>query len=110
MAYGRSVFSLGLIAAAALALSLASASPALAQDPTSPPPNLLPPPHPPPTPPLAEIPKIPKMGEIPTSPRAALPRQKSFNRQVQECIEEGAAAGLGPNERAAYSRSCVNSR
>jgi hypothetical protein len=110
MKYGRSKFWLGVAAAALLILSLAGAPPALAQDPTSPPPNILPPPPPPIPPPRIEVPRIPKMDEIPTSPRAALPRQKSFDRRVQECIAEGAAAGLNPNERAAYSRACVNSR
>jgi hypothetical protein len=92
-----------------IAIGLSGGATALAQDPTAPPPNILPPPPPPPPPPRIEVPRIPKMDEIPTSPRAAVPRQKSFNRRVQECIEEGAAAGLGPNERAAYSRSCANS-
>jgi hypothetical protein len=110
MAFGRSKFSLCVAAATLLVLSLASMPQALAQDPTSPPPNILPPPPPPIPPPRIEVPRIPKMDEIPTSPRAALPRQKSFDRRVQECIAEGAAAGLNPNERAAYSRACVNSR
>ena len=110
MAFGRSQFSLAVAAAALLILSLASVPPAMAQDPTSPPPNLLPPPPPPPPPPRIEVPRIPKMDEIPTSPRAALPRQKSFDRRIQDCIAEGAAAGLNPNERAAYSRACANSR
>jgi hypothetical protein len=99
----------------ALALSiavLALVAPAHAQDPfvLSPQPNLLPPPPPPPPPPRIEVPKIPQMDEVPRSPRAALPRRKSFNNRIQSCIEEGAAMGLGPNERAAYSRSCANSR
>jgi hypothetical protein len=50
------------------------------------------------------------MGEIPPSPKAALPRRGSFSDRIQSCIEEGAAMGLGPNERATYSRSCANSR
>jgi hypothetical protein len=56
------------------------------------------------------IPKIPKMDEIPTTQLAPAARRKSFDKEVQDCIQEGAAAGLGPNERAAYTRACVNSR
>jgi hypothetical protein len=94
-----------------IAISLSGGTAAFAQDPTMPLPNLLPPPPPPPPPPSLAIPKIPKMGETPTSHlEAPRVRQKSFDRRVQECIQEGAAAGLGPNERAAYSRACVNSR
>jgi hypothetical protein len=101
------------IVAAAVILSnvcLAGMPVAHAQDPTSPPPNILPPPPPAPPPPRIEVPRVPKMDEIPRSPRAALPRRGSFDARVQRCIEEGAAAGLGPNERAAYSRACVNSQ
>ena len=78
-----------------------------AQDFSSPP-NILPPPPPPPPPPKLEVPKIPKLGEIPDSPKAALPQRGSFSDRVTQCIEQGAAAGLGPNERAAYSRACAN--
>ena len=107
MAHRRRVF-LRLLAASIL-LSLASTQP-FAQDPTAPLPNFLPPPPPPPPPPSLAIPKVPKLDEIPTSQLAPLARRKSFDTQVQDCIQEGAAAGLGPNERAAYTRACVNSR
>jgi hypothetical protein len=93
-----------------IAVTLAGATVALAQDPSSPNPTLLPPPPPPPPPPTIEVPKVPKMDEIPTSPKAALPRRGSFGDRVRGCIEEGAAMGLGPNERAAYSRACANAR
>ncbi len=96
------------VAAGFLMLSIAAALPAFAQDFVTPPPNILPPPPPAPPPPKIEVPKIPKMGEIPTSPKAALPRRGSFGDRVRGCIEEGAAAGLGPNEQAAYSRACAN--
>lgn len=90
-----------------LAVALAGGYAVRAQD-FSPPPNILPPPPPPPPPPKLEIPKIPKMDEIPDSPKAALPQRGSFSDRITRCIEEGAAAGLGPNERAAYSRACAN--
>ena len=99
---------LDLIGAGAIAFCLMVTVPALAQDFSSPTPNLLPPPPPPPPPPKLEIPKIPKLGEIPDSPKAALPQRGSFNDRVIRCIEEGSAAGLGPNERSAYSRACAN--
>ena len=83
---------------------------ALAQDPSLPNPTLLPPPPPPPPPPKIEVPRVPKMDEIPASPKAPLQRRGSFSDRVQGCIEEGAPMGLGPNERAAYSRACANAR
>lgn len=91
-----------------IAMCLTASPAALAQDPTVPLPNILPPPPPPPPPPRIEVPKIPKMDEIPTSPRAALPRRKSFDARVRDCIDEGGIGGWGPNDRAAYTRGCVN--
>ena len=35
-------------------------------------------------------------------------RRPAFSDRVARCLEEGAALGLGPNRRAAYSRACVN--
>jgi hypothetical protein len=102
-----------VIATLALSIAvLALVTPVHAQDPfvLSPQPNLLPPPPPPPPPPRIEVPKIPQMDAPPRSPRAALPRRGSFSDRIQSCLEEGSAMGLGPNERAAYSRSCANSR
>jgi hypothetical protein len=32
----------------------------------------------------------------------------SFSDKVARCLDEGAAAGLDPADRAAYSRSCAN--
>ncbi len=90
-----------------LAITLAGGDVALAQDFSSPP-NILPPPPPAPPPPKLEVPKIPKMDEVPGSPGIPLPQRGSFSDRVTRCIEEGAAAGLGPNERAAYSRTCAN--
>ena len=100
------------IAAAICVLSLAFVLPpmpeAQAQDPSVMPPHLIVPLPPPIPPPKIEIPKIPKMGEIPASPKAALPKRGSFGDRITRCIEEGAAAGLRPNEQAAYSRACAN--
>ena len=88
-----------------VAVTLAGGHAVRAQDFSSPP-NILPPPPPPP--PKLEVPRIPKLGEIPNSPSIALPQRGSFSDRITQCIEEGAAAGLGPNERAAFSRACAN--
>jgi hypothetical protein len=32
----------------------------------------------------------------------------SFSDRISNCLDQGAAAGLGPNDRATYSRSCAN--
>jgi hypothetical protein len=67
---------------------------------------LSPPPPPPPPPPKIEVPVMPKMDAMPRQVRPS-PRD-SFSDRITNCLHEGAAAGLGPNERAAYSRSCAN--
>ena len=104
---------MGGISAKALAISLLALSamlvlPATAQDLVPPPATALPPPPPPPPPPVIEVPKVPKMDEMPASPKAALPQRGSFGERMTRCLDEAAAAGLGPNERAAYSRACAN--
>jgi hypothetical protein len=66
-----------------------------------------PPPPAPPPPPKMDVPVVPKMD---APPRANLkaPRQKSFGDRITRCLEDGAAAGLDPGDRAAYSRACAN--
>jgi Rieske Fe-S protein len=68
------------------------------------------PPLPQPLPgPKIEVPVVPKMDELPS--RNYLPAQRpSFSDRITTCLEEGAAGGLGPGDREAYSRSCANSR
>jgi|SRR5689334_918193 len=66
-----------------------------------------PPPPAPPPPPKIEVPAIPKMDAPPQRSYAPIARQKSFGERVTKCLDEGAAAGLGPNERATYSRNCA---
>ena len=87
---------------------LAAAAPACAQGLIPPPATALPPPPPPPPPPVIEVPKVPKMDDMPASPKAALPQRGSFGERMSRCMDDAAAAGLGPNERAAYSRACAN--
>ena len=95
-----------VIGIGAIIICLATASPASAQDPTLPQPNILPPPPPPPPPPKVELPKIPKIDEIPSPPGMQLPRRGSFSDRVSRCIDEGSR--LGPNERTAYTGACAN--
>jgi hypothetical protein len=88
------------------AFALLLGSPALAQimAPGAPP---IPTPPPPP-PPKIEVPVVPQLDAPPQSPKAKLQRRGSFSDRVVRCLDEGAAAGLGANDRAAYSRACAN--
>lgn len=67
-----------------------------------------PPPPPAPPPPKIEVPAVPQMDAPPSQPRVQESPRGSFGDRIRRCLEEGAAAGLGPNERAAYSRACAN--
>lgn len=71
-------------------------------------PSLNVPPPPPPPPPKIEVPAIPKMDAPPRQPRVNTNPRGSFGDRVTNCLHDGAAAGLGPNERAEYSRACAN--
>jgi hypothetical protein len=62
----------------------------------------------PPPPPKIEVPAIPKMDELPKRSYAPIAPQKSFGERVSKCLDDAAASGLGPNERATYSRNCAN--
>ncbi len=67
----------------------------------------LPPPPPPPPPPRIEVPVVPKLDAPPQQP--TVPRgRNSFSDRVIDCLDQGAAYGLRPNDRAAYSRACAN--
>jgi hypothetical protein len=39
---------------------------------------------------------------------APLSTRPSFSDRITSCLQTGAAAGLGPSDREAYSRSCAN--
>lgn len=65
------------------------------------------PPPPAPPPPKIEVPVVPKMGDLPRQNYVPQARP-SFGDRITNCLQDGAAAGLGPNDRAAYSRSCAN--
>jgi hypothetical protein len=65
-------------------------------------------PPPPPQIPKVEAPVVPKMDAPPSQAHVQSSTRGSFSDRITNCLHEGAAAGLGPNERAAYSRSCAN--
>jgi hypothetical protein len=66
-----------------------------------------PPLPPPPPPPRIEAPVVPQMDAPLLQDYKPAPRP-SFSDRIKSCLEEGAAARLGPSDRAAYSRSCAN--
>src|SRR5438132_12679798 len=66
-----------------------------------------PPPPAPPPPPKIEVPAIPQEGQLPSRSYAPVEPRKSFGDRVTKCLDDAAAAGLGPNERATYSRNCA---
>jgi hypothetical protein len=67
-----------------------------------------PPPPAPPPPPKIEVPTVPQLDALPSPPSVEASPRGSFSDRISRCLDEGAAAGLGPNARAAYSRSCAN--
>jgi len=80
-------------------------------------PPMAPPPSPPP--PVITVPVVPKLADpppltheriqpAPEGPKAQLERRGHFSDRVARCLDEAAALGLGPTDRASYSRSCAN--
>jgi hypothetical protein len=98
--------SLAMLSGLALALALFAPG-AAAQVNISPGSSQLQPPPPPPPTPNVPVPVTPMFGPRPQPNQRAAP-QPSFSDRVVGCLQQGAAAGLGPNDRAAYSRSCAN--
>jgi hypothetical protein len=94
---------IGAVIAALVAVNTASAQmlPPGASQFSPPPPAPLPPPK-------IEVPVVPQMDAPPSQPAVAPSGRGSFSDRINSCLDEGAASGLGPNERAAYSRSCAN--
>ncbi len=66
------------------------------------------PPPPPIPPPKIEVPVVPQFDAPPQQNLKPLSRRKPYDERIVRCLDEAAAAGLKPNERAAYSRACVN--
>lgn len=67
-----------------------------------------PPLPPPPPPPKIQVPAIPKVDTPLPVPQVQGLQRGSFGDRIRKCLDDAAAAGLGPNERAAYSRGCAN--
>jgi hypothetical protein len=65
-----------------------------------------PPPAPPPSPRI-EVPVVPQL-DAPIQQNYQSAPQPSFGDRIESCLDEGAAAGLGPNERSNFSRSCAD--
>jgi hypothetical protein len=61
----------------------------------------------PPSPPKITVPVVPQM-DAPANYNYAPAPRPSFSDKITGCLDEAAASGLGPGERAAYSRSCAN--
>lgn len=111
-------------AAAVVAAMLLSGAPAFAQliVPPAGGVGLIPPPPAAPPPPRIDVPVVPRLNDLPTArgvpvvPRLdevptaqnSRRRHRSFGDRVTDCLADGAAAGLGPNQRAEYSRACAN--
>lgn len=96
-----------LLRIAAVAVAVATPVAVAAQIYTPPSgPLINPVPPPPPPPPKIEVPPVPKMDAPPQTVRPAA--RNDFGKRIINCLEDAAAAGLGPTERAAYSRACAN--
>jgi hypothetical protein len=67
-----------------------------------------PPLPPPPPPPKIEVPVVPQMDAPVHQNHVSAPRRPSFSDRITTCLDQAAAAGLGPGERELYSRSCAN--
>lgn len=78
-----------------------------------------------PPPPPITVPKVPQMNspppfalqnttpgyvtqDVPPEPVLKRQRRPSFSDRVARCLDDGAAWGLNPSQRAAYSRQCAN--
>jgi len=68
---------------------------------------LLPPPPPPPPSPRIEAPVIPQIG-VPIQQNYGPAPSSSLSDRITGCLDQAAAGGLDPAERAAYSRACAN--
>jgi hypothetical protein len=92
----------------AVAAALLFASPASAQIVIPPGGSQFNPPLPAPLPgPNIAPPVIPQM-DAPVSPNYAPAPGPSFSDRITTCLDQAAASGLGPSDRASYSRSCAN--
>jgi hypothetical protein len=66
------------------------------------------PPLPPPLPsPKIEVPVVPQMDAPPRQSYLPAPAP-SFGDRITTCLNDAAAAGLGPSDREVYSRNCAS--
>ncbi len=65
-------------------------------------------PPPPALTPNVPVPVTPMFGPRPQQNYVPSSPPPSFSDRVVGCLQQGAAAGLGPNQRAAYSGACAN--
>ena len=70
-------------------------------------PALITPLPPAPPPPRIEVPVVPQLGDLPRQQNVPQAR-RSFSDRITDCLQDGAAAGLTPSDRATYSRACAN--
>jgi hypothetical protein len=63
---------------------------------------------PPPPSPKIEVPVVPQLDAPPSDHSARTAPRPSFSDRINYCLDQAAAAGLGPSDREAYSRSCAN--
>jgi len=96
--------SLAMLSGLALALLVTSAA---AQQALIPPGGQFHPLPPPPTP-NVPVPVTPMFGPRPQQNYVPATPPPSFSDRVVRCLQQGAAAGLGPGARAAYSGACAN--
>jgi hypothetical protein len=68
-----------------------------------------PPLPPPPPPPRIEVPVVPQL-DAPQRYDYRPPPRPSFGDRITQCLQDAAAAGLDPAERAAYSRACASAQ
>ena len=66
-----------------------------------------PPLPPPPAVPRIEVPVVPQL-DAPIRQNYAPAPQPSFSDRITTCLDQGAAAGLGPSDNEVNSRSCAN--
>jgi hypothetical protein len=65
-------------------------------------------PLPPPLPPPKTGPSLVPQMDAPAHPNYVPAPVPSFGDRINSCLDQAAAAGLGPNDRTTYSRNCAS--
>jgi hypothetical protein len=105
MALMKRLLIISCVAAAALVPAAAAFAQVLIPPGTS---QFSPPLPPPPPPPKIEVPVVPQMDAPPRQSYVPAAPAPSFGDRITTCQSDAAAAGLGPSDRAEYSRNCAN--